>query len=213
MLCGARRRVWPEIPRYSRLTRKNSGVRGLTGSSRSGRRRGISGAQWNRSSKTRSSCRSLMFLCRRWRTNWWRCAGSSILTSPSRISKCPRSPLHPVILAGAVCDSLSRRRNSWWKCRRSYPTRTGLWSRTRIFQFLMVVVVMVVEVFSVYTQDRVPQRLVEQNIDFQQRLPSKSSTSHYSSSRWPSGPRSSFCIVVFWFAGYGKSRGSSHFSP
>ena len=37
-----------------------------------------------------------MFLCRRWRTNWWRYAGSSILTSRSRLSKCPRSPL-PVI--------------------------------------------------------------------------------------------------------------------
>ena len=72
-----------------------------------------------------------MFLCRRWRTNWWRCAGSSILTCPSRPSKCPRSHLHPVI-AGAACASRSRRQNSWWKCRRSYPTLrcTGLWSRT-----------------------------------------------------------------------------------
>ena len=65
-------------------------------------------------------------------------------------------------------NSLSRRQNSWWKCRRSYA---GLWSRTWIFQFLVVVVVSV----SVYTQDRVQQRLVEQNF-FQQRLPSKTLT-------------------------------------
>ena len=118
-----------------------------------------------------------MFLCRRWRTSWWRCAGSSIFTSPSRLSKCPRPHLHPVTLAGAVCVSRSRRRNSWWKCRRSFPTLRcmGWWSRTLTFQFLMVVVVSVVDVFSVYTQDRVQQRLVEQSI-FQQRLPSKSST-------------------------------------
>ena len=49
-----------------------------------------------------------MFLCRRWRTNWWRCAGSSMFAFPSRSLKCPRSHLHPVI-AGAVCALLSRR--------------------------------------------------------------------------------------------------------
>ena len=45
-----------------------------------------------------------MFLCHRWRTNWWRCAGSSISIFPSWLSKCPRSHLHPFI-AGAVCAS------------------------------------------------------------------------------------------------------------
>ena len=118
-----------------------------------------------------------MFLCRRWRANWWRCAGSSILTSTSWLSKCPKSPLHPVILAGAVCASRSRLQDSWWTCRRSYPTLscTGLWSRTWTFQFLTVVVESVVVVSSVYTKGRVQQRLVEQSI-FQLRLPSKSLT-------------------------------------
>ena len=51
----------------------------------------------------------------------------------------------------------------------------GTWSRTWTFQFLMVVVVSVVDVFSVYSQDRVQQRLVEQSIS-QQRLPSISLT-------------------------------------
>ena len=54
------------------------------------------------------------------RTNWWRCAGSSMFAFPSRSSKCPRSHLHPVI-AGAMCASLSRRQNCWWKCRRLPP--------------------------------------------------------------------------------------------
>ena len=44
----------------------------------------------------------------------------SMFAFPSRSSKCPRSHLHPV-LAGAVCAVLSRRQNSWWKCRRSSP--------------------------------------------------------------------------------------------
>ena len=101
-----------------------------------------------------------MFLCRRWRTSWWRCAGSSILTSSSRPSKCPRPHLHHVTLAGAVCVSRSRRRNSWWKCLRSYLILRcmGWWSRTLTFQLLMVGVVSVVEVFTVYTQDKVLQR-------------------------------------------------------
>ena len=40
MLYGARRRVRPGIPSSSLCTRKNSGARGLTGSTRSGRRHG-----------------------------------------------------------------------------------------------------------------------------------------------------------------------------
>ena len=85
---------------------------GLTASLASGRRRGTSGTPWNRLSTRCSSLRRLMFFCRRWITNWWRCAGSSMFVFPSRSSKCPRSHLHPVI-AGAVCASLSRRQNSW----------------------------------------------------------------------------------------------------
>ena len=62
--------------------------------------------------------------------------------SPSWLSKCPRSRLHPVVLAGALF-LWCRRRNSWWKCLQSYPFLlcTGLWSRTWTFQFLMVVAV------------------------------------------------------------------------
>ena len=78
----------------SRCTRKNSGTRGLTGCTRSGRRRGTSGTLWNRLSTPCSSFRRLMFLCRRWRTSWWTYAGFSMSSFPSRRSKCPRSRLH-----------------------------------------------------------------------------------------------------------------------
>ena len=169
--------MWLGIPSSSRCTRMNSGARGLTGFTRSGRRRGTSGAPWNRSSTPRSSCRRLTFLCRRWNTSWWRYAGCSMSSFPSRLSKCPKSPL-PVNLAGAVSVSGSRRQNSWWKCRRLYPTLryTGLWSRTWTFQFLLVVeVVSVSEVFKV-SLERIQQRLVEQIVVFQQRLPSTSLT-------------------------------------
>ena len=61
------------------------------------RRKGTSDTPWNRLSTPRPSFRRLMFLCRRWRTNWWRCAGSSMFTFPSRSWKCPRSHLYPVL--------------------------------------------------------------------------------------------------------------------
>ena len=48
-------------------------------------------------------------------------------------------------------------------------------SRSSTIQFLVSVVVLV-EVFTVYTQNRFLQRLVEQIIVFQQRLPSKTLT-------------------------------------
>ena len=90
--------------------------------------------------------------------DWWKCAGSSMFAFPSRLSKCPRSHLHP-IFAGAVCASRSRRQNRWWKCRRSSPILpccSGLWSRTSIFQFL--VVEGETSVFKVFLPDRVQQR-------------------------------------------------------
>ena len=64
----------------------------------------------------------------------------------------------PVLLAGAVCASLSRRQNSWWKYRRSSPILrySGLWSRTSTFQFL--VVEGNTSVFKVSSQDSVQQR-------------------------------------------------------
>ena len=112
----------PPLPSWSSSAsaKKSRAGRGLTGSSRSGLRSGISGAPWYRSSTTRWSCRRLTFLCRRWRSSWWRCAGSSIFAFPSRLSKYPRSHLHPVFLAGVGCSDCRRRRNSWWKCLRSF---------------------------------------------------------------------------------------------
>ena len=65
-------------PLTSKMCRSSAG-RGLTASLASGRRSGFCGAPWYRLSTARRSCRLSMFLCRRWRTNWWRCAGSSIL--------------------------------------------------------------------------------------------------------------------------------------
>ena len=54
------------------------------------------------------SCRSLMLQC-----SWWRPSGTSICTSLSWLSKCPRSHLHAVVLAGARF-LWCRQRNSWW---------------------------------------------------------------------------------------------------
>ena len=48
-------------------------------------------------------------------TSWWRRSGTSICTSLSWLSKCPRSHLHPVVLAGAGF-LWCRRWNSRWKC-------------------------------------------------------------------------------------------------
>ena len=58
-----------------------------------------------------------------------------------RLSKCPRSFLTE-FLSVLWCVVLRRRRNSWWKCRRSYPTLlwSGLSSRPLTLQFLMIVV-------------------------------------------------------------------------
>ena len=97
------------------------------------------------------------FLCRRWWNSWWTFFHLSISTLPSRLSKCPRSSVHHALLAQS---SVRRRRwNSWWKCRRLYPIPlyfSGLWSRTSTIQLL--VVVELVEVFLVFSQDRILQR-------------------------------------------------------
>ena len=150
------------------LTRKTP--RGVPGHpvwvSRGGHRIGSSSAPWSSSPTSCPWCRFWTFLGRRRWTSWWRRAGTSICTSPSRSLKCPRSRLHPVVVAGAGF-LWCRRRNSWWKCLRSYPTLlfcSGLSSRPSTFQFLMIVVAGAVEqAFKVSLKDRVQQRAVEQN--------------------------------------------------
>ena len=73
------------------------------------------------------------------RSMWcWTSSGRMIVCFPSRLSKCPRSCLmmSPCELRFAIRSW----RNSWWKCRRSYPFPrcSGWWSRTWPFQFLVV---------------------------------------------------------------------------
>ena len=129
---------------------RKSPAEGGQGRSRTLRRR--------RGSSRAPSCRSSMLQCRRVGTSWLKRSGTLICTSLSWLSKCPRSHLHPVVLAGARFLWCSRRRNSWWKCLRSHSSVhcTGLWSRTLTFQFLMVVTVVAEEeVCKVYAQDRI----------------------------------------------------------
>ena len=52
-------------------------------------------------SRRAPSCRSSTLQCRRVGTSWWKRSGTSICTSLSWLSKCPRSRLRPVDLAGA----------------------------------------------------------------------------------------------------------------
>ena len=100
-------------------------------------------------------CRFSMLLFRRW-CNSCRISFSSSPHShlfPSRFSKCPRS-----CLTMFLCDvSVASRSwwNSWLKCRRSFlfPRCSGLWSRTLTFQLL--VVMDLVEVFPVLSQDSI----------------------------------------------------------
>ena len=101
--------MWPGIPSSCRCTRKNSGARGLTGSTRSGRKAGYSGAPWTDRRHHAHSCRRLMFLCRRGRTAGGGVPAPGLADPQNRLSKCPRPRLHPVLLAGALCASLSRR--------------------------------------------------------------------------------------------------------
>ena len=167
---------------------------------------GSSGTPWTRLSMPCRGHRLSMFLCRRWWTNCCRFSRLSTPSFPSRLSKCPRFRHLPVALARFFpCHSW---RNSWWKSRQSspFPRCSGLWSRP--------VVVDEVEVFTVYTQDSVLKRLVEQIIVFQQQLPSKSLTFPV-----PRGAPLDFhqdpprAAGSTGFARYGKSRVFSHFSP
>ena len=119
---------------------------GLTDSLRSGRRRGTSGAPWNRLSTPQME-NQLVEVCRQ--------LDIRVPEQAIEVPKISSSSRH----CGAVCASLSRRQNSWWKCRRSSPILlccSGLWSRTSIFQFL--VVEGETSVFTVFLPDRVQQR-------------------------------------------------------
>ena len=131
------------------------------------------------SSGTKSS-RISMFLCCRWwnsRTSFdsssrvCRWVPSRFARLPSRLSTCPKS--HKTGLSSAwltLCVN-RRRRNSWWKCLRSYPILlcTGMWSSSSTFQFLIVMVAG--EVFKIHALDRIQQRFVEQiTLNFQFRV-------------------------------------------
>ena len=102
-------------------------------------------------------CWFCTFLCRRWATSWWLRSSTSMSRFPSRLSKCPRSRRHPVVLACvdlAWCSWSRRRRSSWWRCRLPclFPLCSRLPSRSLTFQFLALVVI--VEVFKVFLKDK-----------------------------------------------------------
>ena len=74
-----------------------------------------------------------------------------------RLSKYPRSCVHPTLLAQS---SVHRRRQTrWWKCRRLsliLPCCSRLWSSTLPFQFLTVEGE--TSIFKIFLPDRVQQR-------------------------------------------------------
>ena len=138
-------------------------------------RSGYSGAPCSRSSTT-PLCRFSTILSRRWWYSRWKSFVSSFSVGrwlPSRrgtvrsswLSTCPRS--RRTVLRRAWLTLYVNRRwwNSWWKCRRWFPFRrcSGLWSRTLAFQLL--VVVELVEVLPVFSQDRVTSMTAEQIVD------------------------------------------------
>ena len=125
-----------------------------------GHRSGISSVPWSRLPFMPLWYRFWMSLWRRWENSWWTCS-SSLMRShllPSRLSKCPRSSL-----------SASRReprfasrswRNSWWKSRRSYH------SEDRVQQVPSRSLILPVEVFKVFAQDRVLLHHLHQHLVF-----------------------------------------------
>ena len=87
----------------SASTKKSPAVCGQGRSRTLCRRSGCSGTLWSTGSR-----RASMLRCRRGETSWWRRSGTSICTSLSRLSKCPRSRVRPVVLAW--CSRCRRRR-------------------------------------------------------------------------------------------------------
>ena len=116
-----------------------------------------SATPWNRTS-TPSRFRLSMCLSRRWGTSWWKCFKRSTLGPRTRLSKCPRSFLTE--FHSALWRVVLRTwRNSLWKCPRSCPSflfSSRLRSKSLTFRFLVVEVNW--DFFKVYTLDRVQQR-------------------------------------------------------
>ena len=105
------------------------------------------------------SCRSSMLLCcRRWHS--WRISSRAwTLRFPCRLSMCPRS--QKTLSLSALWTLLRRWRKSWSKCRPSclLPcSSSALPSRSLTLQFRDMVS-LAVEVFKVFSPDRIQQRL------------------------------------------------------
>ena len=122
--------------------------------SREGHRNLSSSTPWSSSPTSCPWSRFWTFLCHRWVTSWWLRSSTSTRRFPSRLPQCPRSRCHPVVLARF--SGSRRRRSSLWKCRLSclFPLCSRLPSRSLTFQFLALVVVVIVEVFTVFPQDK-----------------------------------------------------------
>ena len=191
--------MWPGTPSSSRCTRKNSGARGLTGSTRSGRRNDFSGAPWNRSSTTRSLLPTLDVPVPQMENQLVEVCRLLDVLIPEQAIEVPKisSPLQ---------------------------------SRRRRVRFAEQTAEQLVEVPTIVSYSSL-HGLVEQNVDIpvphgRDRvgggllgfLPGQSSTA-FGGARFPAAtaeqivdtpvPRDSrvlHYIVVFWFAGYGKSR-------
>ena len=140
------------------------------------RRHGYSSAPWSRLSTLCRWSQCSMCLRRRWWNNWWTFLHLSISVLPSRLSKYPRSYVHPALLAQSSVRR--RRQTSWWKCRRLSPILrycSGLWSRSLTFQFLLVMEGET-QIFKVFSEDRVQQRILRFWNAFLSRLWSRSLT-------------------------------------
>ena len=116
----------------------------------SGPQERVSGAPCSRSSILSLRCRLSTILRRR----WWNSCRISCFSSThshlilSRLSKCPRAcpwtSLCERWFASRGC------RNSWWKCRRPFPTHllySGVWSRSLTFQPQFVEFLAVFKIF------------------------------------------------------------------
>ena len=145
--------------------------------SRGGHRSGISSVPWSRLPFMPLRYRFSTLLCRSWWNSCQTFSGFSTRSRPfpSRLSQCPRSSSRASLRA-RFCV-LRSWQNSWWKCRRSSPflscrccnrfwsTGSGLWSRTLTFQLL--VVLDLVEVLLVFSQDRFLPRLPSRSLKVQ----------------------------------------------